>query len=224
MKKSLVVFFLSLLLILPSFAAINGPKNKLEKRAYDATFALYGQRGSEIHFLCTAVAYEKINGGYHLLSAGHCVKDAPEGVEFGVAEKIGSPIVSIKVLKAEFNADFDFSVFELKTSKIYPTVSLGTEQGVRIGDKVFSPNFTSGSVEHLSPGIVSSQDMSVSPVCDSCKDHFMVQLFEGGGASGAVVISRKTGRVIGIVVGGFSANIGADVEPISKFQTFLNNK
>ena len=50
---------------------------------------------------------------------------------------------------------------------------------------------------------------------------FLVQMVEGPGSSGALVVSERTHRAIGIVVAS-GGDLGAVIEPIAKFATFMS--
>lgn len=218
-----LIFFLT---VATSFASIKPPKG-YHKTVYNSTFALYGQLGDITHFLCTATAFEKTSDGYHLLTASHCVKgaDLPEDLQFFVEEQIGGLQLPVTVIKAMRKEPVDIAVLELKTGKEYKIIPLGTEEGVQIGDKVFSVNFSEGLSKQLSEGIVASDVMGTEVEdCHTCTNRFMVQIYGGPGMSGAAVVSEKTHKIVGIVTSGFDANVGAGVEPISLYQVFLDDK
>lgn len=189
---------------------------------YNATFALYGQKNGVTHFLCTATAFEQGVNWYHLLSAGHCVKGVPEGVTFAVSEQVGGELMPVTVVKAIRQKDIDFSVFTLETKKKYPVIPLSEDTGVGMEDSTFTVHFTDGIVKQVSVGKIASGIMGHSEDCEICPNRFMVQLYAGRGASGAAVVSAKTHKIIGLMVGGFSENIGGAVEPISLYETFLS--
>jgi hypothetical protein len=217
MKRALALILLFVLVGLSVGASsIRAPKG-FDGKLWAGTLALYGTKNNITHFLCTSEPIGKIDtGGYILLSAGHCVQLVPEDVQFSVAEEIGGARTPVTVIKAHYDADLDFSIFALKTTKKYPLFVLGTEDGVRVGDRVVAPNFALGIGKQLSRGLISSQVVSTG--------EFLVQADGGPGASGSAVLSEKTHKVIGLLVSGFSGDagfVGFGVEPISKFAQFL---
>jgi hypothetical protein len=222
--KRFLTLALIFVLAAASFGAtsIQAPKG-FAGTLYRGTLALYAIQGDRTRFLCTTEPFEKIAGGYHLISAGHCVQLVPADVKFFVADDIGGPLTPVTMLKAHLGDDLDFSEFELKTARAYPIFELGDERDMRVGDAVINPNFAGGVVKQLGFGTISSGTIPVSPKCevDDCAGYFLVQIYGMGGSSGSAVISDKTHKVIGLVVMGFGAPIGFGVEPISKFARFL---
>src|SRR5258708_7150131 len=96
MKKLLPIFFLLL-----STSLQGCSQARIHNRAFDATFALYAEKGDKSRFVCTATAYEQLPESYHLITAGHCVLGyADNGVTFSVAKTIRSPRRGVKVVKA----------------------------------------------------------------------------------------------------------------------------
>jgi hypothetical protein len=191
---------------------------------YKSTLALYGTKGGVTRFLCTAEPFEKIAGGYRLISAGHCVQLVPMDVQFSVAESIGGPLTPVKVLKAYLGDGYDFSEFELKTDRKYSLFILGDEHDSRVGDSVVNPNFAVGFGKQLSLGAVSSDILLVSSSCpiDECAGSFLVQTYGAGGSSGSAVLSVKTRQVIGLITWSYGrGNVGFGVQPISTFYKFL---
>lgn len=224
MKRSLIVALLCLFAGLFTCAeSIKAPRGFVGEM-YNSTLALYGVKDGTTRFLCTTEPFEKISGGYNLISAGHCVQSVPADVQFFVAEEIGGPLTSVKVLKAYLGDGLDFSEFELKTNHKYSVFVLGDEHDSRVGDPIINPNFALGLGKQLSFGTISSDVLSASPSCpvDECAGSFLVQTYGGGGSSGSAVISAKTQQVIGLIT--WQANrgsIGFGVQPISTFYKFL---
>ena len=222
MRRFLALALIFLLTALSSGAeSIRAPRG-FSGSLYKSVLALYGTKDGHTQFLCTAEPFEKISGGYHLLSAGHCVQLMPEGVAFFVSEQIGGPLTPVKMMKAYLGDGLDFSEFELKTDRKYSVFVLGDEHGARVGDAVLNPNFSAGVGKQLSHGLISSDILAVSPRCEAdCSGDFIIQTFDAPGASGSAVVSVRTHQVIGIVINQFGDAIGFGVEPISKFYKFL---
>lgn len=224
--KVLLIFLLSLVLSLPALAIL--PPRGPEADLFKSTFALYGHKGKDGRFLCTAWAYQKVDGGYDLLSAGHCVAESGEQ-SFSVAEDIGGPQTAVTVVKYEADAAFDFAIFELKTDKEYPILKLGSSVDVAVGDEIVNPNFALGAAKQLGRGFVSSG--ATKPGFFSVPDEFMVQAYGTGGTSGSPVLLPGTNTVIGMIVdqftnaeglfGGSNAGVGLGAQPIEHFAAFL---
>ena len=195
-------------------------------KLYASTLALYGTKGGVTKFLCTAEPFERISGGYHLMSAGHCVQMVPADVQFSVADDIGGKLTPVTMLKAYLGDGIDFSEFELKTSEQYSLFVLGNEHDSHVGDRTINVNFSVGIAKQVSYGHIASASIPASDKCTggtiNCTGNFMVQEFGAGGASGSAVVSEKTHQVIGLVTWGVSGEtVGAGVEPISAFAAFL---
>lgn len=225
MKKILI----SLLLFILSFnglafanTQIHSP-NGFEGQLFGSTLALYGTKDGKSRFICTIEPFEKIKGGYHLVTAGHCVQMTPSGMTFSVADDIGGPLSPVTVMKAYMGSGFDFAEFEFKTTKKYYVFSFGDERNSHIGDMVINPNFALGVGKQIGVGAISSDILPSSDKCEieDCAGTFLIQTFGAGGASGSAVLSAKTHKVIGIMIYGFYEQIGFGIEPISKFKEFL---
>lgn len=227
MKRAITSIALSFLLFAFFVPAVVGADSIKAPRGfagklYKGTFELYGTLGAGTEAVCTITPYERIPGGYHLITAGHCVKLAPPNLKFSVAEEISGTLMPVTLLRVQYEGSIDFAEFELKTNKKYSIVTLGDEHDLRIGDKVINPNFALSLGKQISRGIVSSKLLSKTASCLSgCYDNFLVQMYGGKGASGSVVIAEKTRQVVGLVVYEFSQPVGFSIEPISRFYEFL---
>jgi hypothetical protein len=220
--KTLFTLILTLVFATTALAGPIKPPRGYDGQLYKGTFELYATLGQITHADCTATPFERIPGGYLLITAGHCVKLAPAGVMFSVAEDINGVLRPVTLLRAVYEGNIDFSEFEFKTDKKYPIVTLGDEYGSRVGDHVVNPNIAMALGKQISHGVISSEQLQRSTPCPmGCFDNFLVQMYDGRGASGSVVISEKTREVIGIVVYEFGSPVGFSVEPISRFYRFL---
>src|SRR5208282_824174 len=184
---------------------IQDVRDFLISQAEAATFALYASsasRGVSDKFICTATAIAQVQGGYELLSAGHCTQasdELPSDLTFSVAEQIGGKLMPVTLVKAVLGDEpLDFSIFYLPTSNQYPVEELGNQGDAHIGDPTINVNFSAGITKEYAPGIVASKIV----VSDDPKLNglFEVQQFGTGGASGSSVIDAKTDKIIGIVV------------------------
>lgn len=230
MKRIIAALLLPLLLLtlffVPAFIRADSMKTPrgFAGQLWGSTLALYGTKGGTTHFLCTAEPFEKIAGGYHLISAGHCVQLVPQDVEFSVANEIGGSRTPVKVMKVYMGDGLDFAEFELMTDQKYTPFVLGDEHDVRIGEKIINPNFALGLGKQLSFGTVSSNILVPSQKCPlyECSGSFLVQTYGAGGSSGSAVVSLKTHQVIGLIDWSYDkGTIGFGIQPISTFYKFL---
>ena len=235
MKKFLITALALILLSLPVSISSNiGEPKGFLGTAFTNTVALYATVNNKDHFDCSAAIYEsvpnKLHNEYHVISAGHCVQDIPVAT-FSIADNVGGKLTPVTLMKVrdDDTVGIDFAQFDLVTDKTYPVISLGDESTLRVGDSIINPNFAEGLGKQLSIGLVSSQSLAPTTYCkeESCRDSFIIQTFGAGGSSGSVVISKKTHKVVGVVTAeiadddGQIINIGMIVEPISRFQIFL---
>lgn len=227
----ILTLLLSLVLAVTTLAAPIKPPKGFDGKLYGSTLALYGtytekdEKGVEVtdtRFVCTARPYEKTKAGYHLITDGHCVQLLPEGMKFSITEEIGGHLTPVKVMKARDDGIYDFAVFDLETKKQYPLIGFSKET-LRVGDKVVDAHFALGLAKQLSYGIISSQTVGNSEECPpDCTKGFVVQEVAGPGSSGAVVISEKTHKIIGLMVETFERSPETFiVEPIANFDKFL---
>lgn len=188
---------------------IQDAKDKAIAKAEASTFALYASsasRGVSDRFICTATAIAQVQGGYELLSAGHCTQAndrLPSDLTFKVSEQLGGNLMPVTLVKAVMEDEpQDFSIFYLPTKNRYSVEELGNQGDAHIGDPTININFSAGITKEYSPGIVVSEIVTIDdPMLNGL---FGVQQFGTGGASGSSVIDTKTGKIIGIVV------VGAD--------------
>lgn len=223
MKRFLLILLAMVLLSLPTAANIGEPKGFLG-RAYTSTLALYAIADDANVFDCTATVYDKIESGYLLITAGHCFQELPEGLKFAVSDQIGGVLTPVKVLKVREEGNIDFAQLELDTKKVYPVMQLGDESTLTIGDPIIDVNFASGLGKQISFGNISTKELIPTKYCpEACRDGFLVQIFGANGSSGSVLISKKTHKVVGVVIANFGGDaiVGMEAEPISEFQTFL---
>ena len=222
--KRLYALILSLVLALGVLASPINPPKGFAGQLWNGTFALYGTKDSTTHFLCTAEAIHKNDGGYTLLSAGHCVTLNPPDVQFAVAETIGGTLVPVTLIKAARVDNIDFSLFNLQTTKKYFVMDMGFGEPVTVGDETINPNFALGLGKQISLGRVSSLGLEKSEECDdpACIGNFQVQEYAAPGASGSAILSTKAHKIIGVLVLEWQgAQVGFSVEPIDRFKDFL---
>lgn len=218
--KILIVAF-ALTFAISASATVKPPKGHY-KKAYDATFLLYGSSESdkvENHAMCSATAFRKVQGGYLLLSAGHCTKEGtpdefPTDLTYSVSSDIGTPIYPVKLVTFAFDdkKNLDFSVFFFKTTHKFPVIELGDERAEAIGNATYNFNFSKGVVKMLAKGVIVS---SLVPEGEP-KNLLLVDQFAAAGSSGSAIISEKTHKIIGIVSYGWETRTMPEgIVPIS---------
>jgi hypothetical protein len=219
--KILIAAFALTFIVSSANATIKPPKGHY-KKAYDATFLLYGSSKSdqvENHAMCSATAFRKVKGGYLLLSAGHCTKEGtpnefPTDLTYSVSSDIGTPIYPVKFVTFAFDEskNLDFSVFFFQTTLKFPVIELGDERTEEIGAATYNFNFSKAVVKMLAKGVVVS---SLVPEGEP-KNLLLVDMFAASGSSGSAVISEKTHKIIGIVSYGWETRTMPEgVVPIS---------
>ena len=219
---STLLLALALVFSVPDLGATIKPPKGLYKKAYDATLLLYGSSKSDDvtnHPMCSATVFRKVQGGYLLLSAGHCtVQGDPEGfppdLTYGVSSDIGTPIYPVTVIKAVLDekTNVDYSILLFRTTLKFPVMQLGDEGSEWIGSKTYNFNFSKGVVKMLSEGVVAAPPIPEGSV----KNLWLVDQFAAGGSSGSSVISKKTNKIIGIISYGWSdRTMPEGVVPIS---------
>lgn len=194
------------------------PPKGFDGKVYKGSFALYAsseELGIKDKFICSAQAVAKVNGGYELLSAGHCTPAnaaLPTDMTFSVAEDLGGPLLPVKLAAAKLDGSSDWSIYYLQTNKKYPVAALGSEAEMTIGDKTVDVNFSLALAKEVSWGYVSSKLQKDGPMAG----FFQVTQFDSHGASGSSVVSERTHQVIGIVIAGVDGTTTPTwVEPIS---------
>ncbi len=235
MKRILAALLLTLFLAVGTFAkTISEPKG-FTKKLYDASYALYAtsaDRGfTTPRFICTVTNIEKFQEGYLFLGAGHCTSVNPElsdDMQFFVATDLDHIPQPVELLTARMKENFkptevagnqlDYALFYLKTKAKLPTIDLGDEGSLRIGDKTINVNYSLGLTKYVAPGIVSSK---VALKGESA-GFFGVQMFMSHGASGSSVVDVKTHKIVGLVIAGEDgATVPAWIEPISTIRAAL---
>src|SRR4029077_20662898 len=107
MKRYLIIPLLLLLYCFPAHAdSIKAPRGFAGK-LWSGVMVLYATNANHQTAIRTTEPYEKIKGGYRLISAGHCVVDDPANLVFSVAEEIGSPATVVTLVKSRHDREMD---------------------------------------------------------------------------------------------------------------------
>ena len=223
-RLAAVVLALVLTFAVPASAKnISEPKG-FDSEVYHASFALSvtSEEGQieKPRFLCTVTAYKKVKGGYLLIGAGHCTsanEALPSDMKYFVSEDINSKSAPVQLLKAERTEEYDYAIYFFPTKNKYPTISLGDERDLGIGDVTVDANFSLGVTKMVSPGVVVSQESTGQLP----KGYFLVQQFVSHGASGSVVVSEKTHKIVGLVIAGWD---GATMPTLVEGTSHINEE
>ena len=230
-RRGLITLLISGLLTFTTNAqaGIKQPRNGFDRKFEKATFALYIDEGDGTHFTCTATAYQKIKGGYLLLSAGHCI-DNRDTSNFFVKTDVDDtlPAMPVTVIKYGFDSGADFSILELDTKLSFPTIQLGSEDELAINDGIENVSFALGIAKQFNNGWVASEVLKNNDVSKQSDKllvaHFLVDVDGAGGSSGSAIVSKRTHHIDGILTTGWEgAVIGMGIEPISRFYAFRAN-
>ena len=230
--KTFLAFVLFLcLLVMPGVAQQVATTQSLESTVYQAVTLLYEQDNSGgMHMLCTATAYRKITAGYRFATASHCVSGESEEEEQSIhfyitADPKGAKtFIPAKLLKAgNKDSGDDFSIFEVSTDVLFPVIPLGDDTKVAAGNAVVNVASPLGLGKQFFLGYVSCPKVD-RPVLDAgavkWADIMLVMIGSGPGSSGSAIVSKDQRAIVGFLVGGFDANIGAIVVPVSRFKAF----
>lgn len=231
MKTFLAAIAFLCLFLSPVVAQQVAPTPSFESTVYQSVTLLYAQElTGGMRMLCTATAYRKIAGGYRFATASHCVEGQSEEQEqqthfYVTADPTGAKtFIPAKLIKAgNKDSGDDFSIFEVSTTVDFPVIPLGDETKLAAGDAVIDVASPLGLGKQLFVGYISSPKVD-RPVLDAglvkWADVMLVMIGSGPGSSGSAIISKDQHAIVGFLVGGFDANIGAIVVPVSRFKAF----
>jgi hypothetical protein len=226
MRKFLALALSFGLFVSNAFAGIKPPRGKFERNYEKATFALYVEKDGVNHFTCSATAYEKVKGGYLLVSAGHCI-GGRDTWKFSVKEDVDDslPAMPVTIVKYALTDEYDFSILEFDTKKKYPTIKLGSEEELSIGDSVENVSFALGIAKQFNNGYVATEILKHNDASDSAGrwllNHYLVEIDGAPGSSGSSIVSKKSHHIVGLLVSGIQGQqVGMGVIPMSQFYSF----
>lgn len=232
MKRFLNVLLLSLLFLLPAAAQPSADAHtKLVQHVYNAVTLLYNQdEQGGMHMRCTATAYRKTKAGYRFVSASHCVsgntdEEQSETHFFVTPDANGKAKVFIPatLIKAgDRDAGDDFAIFEITTSESFEVVPLGNDV-TAVGTPVVDVASPLGLGKQYFEGYVSAPKLDRPPLDAGLvkwRNVMLVEIGSGPGSSGSAIVAEDQQAIVGFLVGGFSANIGAICVPVSQFKAF----
>jgi S1-C subfamily serine protease len=210
MKKAIALFLVATLLTVIS----PGPARSTEpiaKTALQAAGLLYATDGQEKHFLCSTFTFEHNGNKYELGTASHCVSgpDLPNNLQFSVkfdeSSKTEYP-AKVVAVGGENSEAGDVAVLEIETTDQLVVTPLSDEQ-VEVGDQVLYAGSPEALGKQLYYGLVSATKVNVPKTeggqgaPQGWNNTMLVEMAGGPGASGSGVLSAKTGKVVGVLVG-----------------------
>lgn len=235
----LIALMLALMLVVaPAIAehhsvvpVADGPNAALITSVYNSVALLYRQDESGgMHMTCTATAYRKTDKGYRFVSASHCVEGDTEreekDIKFYIANDAAGAknFIPAKLIEAgDRKVGDDFSIFEVETSDIFQVTPLGDNSTIKMGSEVIDVAAPLGLGKQFFQGYVTEPLVDRPPLdADSVQwsSIMLVMIGSGPGSSGSAIVSVDQRAIVGFLVGGFNANIGAIVVPVSKFKAF----
>lgn len=228
MKKLLGILTILAMSTLPAFAQNSA---SFAQKLSDSVVLLYQQdQSGGMQMLCTATAYRKVDAGYRFVSASHCVDgktetDQKSAKYFVTLDSEGAKtfIPATLVESGDKIKGDDFSIFLVKSDKELAVVPLGDDKKLSLGSPVVSIAAPLGLGKQYFQGYVSEQKIDRPPLdAGEVKWHdaMLIDIGSGPGSSGSAIVSADQHEIIGFLVGGTQANIGAIVIPVSQFKAF----
>src|SRR5208337_1734397 len=203
------------------------------QHVYDSVAALYIQTESGgMDMKCTATAYEKLadSSGYRFVSASHCVEGKTDKEQkaqkyYITLDESGEKTFyrAILIETGDKTIGDDFSIFEVKATKVFAISPLGNSSIVKVGDKVINISSPLGLGKQYFEGYVSNLHLDRPPLnAGEVKwtDVMLIEIGGGPGSSGSAIISEEQHAIVGFVVGTTGANVGLVILPADKFIAF----
>jgi hypothetical protein len=207
-----------------------GPNASLITNTYQSVVLLYSEDPEGgMHFHCTATAYRKTDKGYRFVSAGHCVSgsrdvDQKEQKFFVSNDASTKSFIPVKLIQVgDKDRGDDFSIWEAETKEVFVVTPLGDNDKILMGSEVIDIASPLGLGKQYFVGYVSSPHVDRPPLdAGEVKWHdvMLVMIGSGPGSSGSAIVSVDQKSIVGFLVGGTPANIGAIVVPVNSFKTF----
>lgn len=212
-------------------APVSASQESLEKQVYKAVTLLYSQdEAGGMHMHCTATAYKKTEKGYRFVTASHCVPgDSPEeqkDTKYFITSDAEGEKTYIKaelVAASDKTSGEDFAIFQVDTKTVFSVIPLGDNSKEILGARVIDIAGPLGLGKQYFEGYISNLKLD-RPKLDAgevqWKDVMLVVIASGPGSSGSSIVAVDQKAIVGFLVGGFGANIGAIVVPVNDFKAF----
>jgi S1-C subfamily serine protease len=117
----------------------------------------------------------------------------------------------------------DFAIFQVDTKANFEVIPLGDNAKLHLGSQVIDVAGPLGLGKQFFQGYVSNLKLD-RPKLDAgevqWKDVMLVMIGSGPGSSGSSIVSEDQKAIVGFLVGGFNANIGAICVPVDDFKVF----
>lgn len=231
MRKFLSILTLLAMSVIPTSVFAQNSTASFAQKISDSVVLLYQQdQSGGMQMLCTATAYRKVEAGYRFVSASHCVDgktetDQKSAKYFVTLDSDGAKtfIPASLVESGDKIKGDDFSIFLVKSDKEIPVVALGDDKKLSLGSPVVSIAAPLGLGKQYFQGYVSELKIDRPPLdAGEVKWHdaMLVDIGSGPGSSGFAIVSSDQHEIVGFLVGGTPANIGAIVIPVSQFKAF----
>lgn len=216
------------------FAAPIATAQKVDiKKLNDAVVLLYQQDVSgDQKMACTGTVYRKMDKGYRIASAAHCVEGDKDSQQkqlkfFVTLDTAGAKtFIPVKLVEAgDKTLGDDFSIFETTGTEEFAVIPLGDSDKLALGENVESIAAPFGLGKQYFRGYVSTGQMDRPPVeaGDSVRWHdiFLVEIGGGPGSSGSSIVSDNQGAIVGFLVGSIpGSTVGKMILPVNQFKAF----
>jgi hypothetical protein len=226
--KRLLPFLFALLFATPVFA------DHVANELYAASAILYAQEADGgMKMRCTATAFEKVDNGYHFVSASHCVSSwnpAQNRVEIPAVplymsyDRADSKVFHVAqvVMAGKQGAGDDYAILFVETDQEWPMLRIGDFSRIKQGELVVNVAAPKGLGLQVFFGYVSMINMDRPVLANGINwlGATLLQIPAGPGSSGSAVASEKQGAIVCFIVGGINGNPSAVAIPASRFLEF----
>lgn len=192
--------------------------------------ALYVQETSgNLQYNCTVTAVGRYEKATVVLTAFHCVEKGQaylvtfDGRQFYGARVWKLPrwhVDDVKFKKKWGEPDVDMALFLLDNVSSIAIVALGDDQSIQFGERIVTVGFPLGITKTRYEGIIAGR---LDKLGADRHGYLILQIFGAPGSSGTSVVSLKTGKVLGVLVGASQSSVGLPViyaTPL-QYQTYL---
>lgn len=192
--KHVLTFLFALVLLLSS--PVRAAQDSLIKKFIEATAILYSQDNeSNLHFACTATAFQKTDVGYLMLTAGHCIDKDANAYFVSWQENADMPFIRAQVL---FRSDTsDLAVLGVVTTLDIPSLPIGDEKLLSEGDTVYNVACPTALSKQFFRGSVTSTTLAAR---ESDGPTLGLELPAAPGSSGSAVVDPSQGAIVGVLI------------------------
>lgn len=213
--------------------------DKIEEKVKNSVVVLYGQMDdSSIRMFCTGTIFERNNNKYRIVTAAHCVSDddlvrgkvAAMPIRWFITFENPNDhsFLEVKLVGAGYQSNGDdLAVLELETNKDLPFIPIADEDP-KLGEDFINVASPMGLGKQLFYGQISKERLELPVISGTInwRNNVLVQTQSGPGSSGSSIVSRCSGKIIGILVGSIAypdrGTPNVVVVPISRFKKFYS--